>query len=93
MKKPLQIYVEQADLERLDAWSRARGWTKADAIRAAIRALTRSPDEDPLLSASALLHGLPGDVSMQFDRYLEDTFRAKTQRRPRQRRTQKPLRR
>jgi hypothetical protein len=48
MSKPLQVYLDEADLERLDAFARERGWTKSQAIRAAIRALTRPPAEDYL---------------------------------------------
>src|SRR5437763_699692 len=42
MSKPLQVYLEERELARLAAWARARGWTKSQAIRAAVRALTRS---------------------------------------------------
>jgi hypothetical protein len=73
--KPLQVYVEDTDLARLDDWSRARGMTKSQAIRAAIRALTHGKDEDPLLSLSGMVHDrLPPDVSEHFDRYLQETF-------------------
>ena len=74
---PLQVYVDEAESRRLTAWSRARGWTKSQAIRAAIRALTGSSDEDPLLQASGMIAGLPADASQQFDRYLEESFVAK----------------
>ncbi len=74
MTRPLQVYLDEADLERLDAWSRARGWTKSQAVRAAVRALTRPPAGDPLIEASGMIDGLPKDCSAQFDRYLEATF-------------------
>jgi hypothetical protein len=78
MSRPLQVYIEEDDLARLEAWSRQRGWTKSQAIRAAVRALTRSPDDDPLLKASGMIEGLPSDLSANLDRYLEETFVAKT---------------
>ena len=73
--KPLQVYIEENELARLDDWSRARGMTKSQAIRAAIRALTRPKEEDPLLSLSGMVHDrLPPDCSERFDRYLQETF-------------------
>ncbi len=76
MPKPLQIYLEEAELRKLERWSRERGWTKSQAVRAAIRALTSPRKEDPLLSASGMIadDGLPGDVSERFDHYLAQTF-------------------
>jgi hypothetical protein len=41
MKRPLQVYLDEVDLARLETWSRERGWTKTQAVRAALRALTR----------------------------------------------------
>jgi hypothetical protein len=84
MSRPLQVYIEDEDLARLEAWSRARGWTKSQAVRVAVRALTSSPDEDPLLRASGMIEGLPADLSANVDRYLEDTFvvKAPAPRRP-----------
>jgi hypothetical protein len=76
--KPLQVYLEESDLQRLDDWSRERGWTKSQAIRAAVRALTQGPAEDPVLSLSGMVHGLPTDCSENFDRYLNATFVAET---------------
>jgi hypothetical protein len=74
MKKPLQIYLDLDDSKRLEQWARARGCTKSQAIRLAIRALTRTEGEDPLLSASGMIDGLPEDLSENFDRYLRDTY-------------------
>jgi hypothetical protein len=77
MTRPLQVYLEEQDLVALETWSRARGWNKSQAVRAAIRALTRSPEGDPLLAASGTIDGLPGDLSARFDHYLQETFVAK----------------
>lgn len=77
MSKPLQVYVDEADLRRLEAWARDRGWTKSQAVRAAIRALTRPLAKDPLLEASGMIDGLPPDMSERFDHYLNETFVAK----------------
>lgn len=49
MARPLQVYLDDTDLKRLEAWASQRGWTKSQAIRAAVRALTRAPAEDPIL--------------------------------------------
>jgi hypothetical protein len=95
MSRPLQVYIEEEDLARLEAWSRERGWTKSQAVRAAVRALTRPRNADPLLDASGMIDELPPDLSRQFDRYLEETFVAKTTvpGRPAARRTGKRVRR
>jgi hypothetical protein len=74
MNKPLQIYMSEHELEMLDAWARKRGWTKSHAVRVAIRAVTRTRDEDPLLRACGMIEGLPEDVSGHIDEYLEETF-------------------
>lgn len=72
--RPLQVYLDERDLERLEAWTQERGWTKSQAIRVAVRALTRSPSKDPLLELSGDIDGLPADLSANFDRYLNETF-------------------
>jgi len=74
MAKPLQVYVDEADLKRLETFARARGWTKSQAVRAAIRALTREPPEDPILELSGDIDGLPPDLSDRFHEYLNETF-------------------
>ena len=86
MARPLQVYLDDDDLRRLEAWARRRGWTKSQAVRVAIRALTRPPAEDPLLELSGDLDGLPEDVSENFDRYLNETFVAEPPARYRARR-------
>jgi hypothetical protein len=95
MERPLQVYLDDADLKCLEAWSHERGWTKSQAVRVAIRALTRDGDEDPLLLASGMIEGLPRDCSTRFDRYLQETFVAEkpTAYRTRQRRARKAVRR
>ena len=74
MTRPLQVYLDEKELDRLDAWARERGWTKSHAIRAAVRALTRRPADDPLLDLSGDIDGLPADLSKNFARYLDETF-------------------
>ncbi|HEY3519399.1 MAG TPA: ribbon-helix-helix protein, CopG family [Gammaproteobacteria bacterium] len=74
MTKPIQVYLERADLESLEAFAKARGWTKSQAIRTAIRALTRRPPADPVLELSGDIDALPPDLSAEFDRYLNETF-------------------
>lgn len=77
--KPLQVYVDDAELARLEGWARARRMSKSQAIRAAIRALTRRADDDPVLSLSGIVDDrLPADVSEHFDRYLQETFVAES---------------
>lgn len=74
MRKPLQVYLDDDDLARLEAFADARGWTKSQTIRAAIRALTRRPGEDPLLELSGDIDALPRDLSESFNQYLNETF-------------------
>lgn len=74
MTKPLQVYLEDDDLERLEAFARERGWTKSQVIRTAVRALTRRPSSDPVLELSGDIDALPPDLSREFDRYLNETF-------------------
>jgi hypothetical protein len=95
MTRPLQVYLEDAELARLDEWSRQRGWTKSQAVRAAIRALTRAPASDPVLELSGYVDGLPADCSEHFERYLKETVVAETapRYRPRPRRAARRLRR
>ena len=77
MARPLQVYIDDADLERLEAWSKKRGWTKSQAVRVALRALTREDSHDPLLAASGMIQGLPADLSASIGRALEETFVAR----------------
>ena len=94
MTRPLQVYLDDADLERLDTWARDRGWTKSQAVRAAVRALTRRQAEDPLLELSGDIEGLPADLSASFQRYLDETFVAESPTPYRtRRRSSKPVRR
>ena len=37
MSRPLQVYLEDAELERLETWARQRGWTKSQAVRLVLR--------------------------------------------------------
>lgn len=87
MTRPLQIYMDEHEFQVLDAWARERGWTKSQAVRTAIRALTRARDEDPLLRSCGMIEGLPENLSDRIDNYLEETFVAEkagsTYRKPR----------
>ena len=95
MNRPFQVYLDDDDFKRLEAWTRQRGWTKSQAVRAAIRALTRPPAGDPLLELSGDLDDLPEDASVNFDRYLNETYVAerKAPYRARRRQTRSPVRR
>jgi hypothetical protein len=91
MTHPLQVYIEDSDRAALEAWARRRGWTKSQAVRVAIRALTRADTGgDPLLAASGMIDGLPPDLARAFDRYLEETFIAEAPHR--YRRSRRPAR-
>ena len=74
MSRPLQVYLDDEDLERLEAFARERGWTKSQAIRTAVRALTKKPASDPVLELSGDIDGLPANLSSDFDRHLNETF-------------------
>jgi hypothetical protein len=74
MTKPLQVYLDEEDLRRLEAFARERGWTKSHVIRTAVRALTRPPAGDPVLELSGDIDGLPADLSANFDQYLSETY-------------------
>jgi hypothetical protein len=71
---PLQVYIDDADLQRLEKWANTRGWTKSQAVRIAVRALTQDKAEDPILLASGMIEALPEDLSEKFDRYLQETY-------------------
>ncbi len=62
--KPLRVLMTNDDLERLERWSKERGWTKSHAIRFAIRALVGG---EGIMSASGLVEGLPADLSRRDD--------------------------
>ena len=68
------MYFEDAELDRLETWAKTRGWTKSQAVRAAVRALTLAPEQDPLLELSGIVDGLPADLSERFDQYVNATF-------------------
>jgi len=69
----LQVYLDERDLKSLEAWASDRGWTKSQAIRAAVRALVRSA-KDPILRLSGIADGLPPDSSERLDHYLNQTY-------------------
>lgn len=74
MSTPVQVYLDDDDLERLEAFAQDRGWSKSQVVRAALRALTRRPSDDPVLELSGDIDGLPADFSGELDRYLNETF-------------------
>lgn len=74
MDRPFQVVLEDRDYRELSAWARERGWTRSQAVRVAIRALTRSRETDPLLGASGMIEGLPRDLAARFDHHLEQTY-------------------
>ncbi|TMA36356.1 MAG: hypothetical protein E6J79_13355 [Deltaproteobacteria bacterium] len=74
MRRPVQVYLDDADLTRLERWVQERGWTKSRAIRLAVRALTRPTTDDPILELSGMFDGLPPDLSEHFDHYLKETY-------------------
>lgn len=77
MSHPLQVYLDDADFSALEAWAEARGWSLSQAVRVALKALTRpAQDEDPLLAASGMVEGLPANLSQRFDECLNLTFAA-----------------
>lgn len=78
MSKPLQVYLDETEMQRLEAFASARGWSKSQTIRAAIRALTQARDLDPVLELSGDLDGLPPDLSERFNHYLDETYVAET---------------
>ena len=74
MTRPLQVYLDEHELEKLESFARERGWTESQAVRLAIRALTRQRATDPLLELSGDIDGLPADLSEHFDRHLTETY-------------------
>lgn len=74
MARPLQVYLDEHELEKLESFAREHGWTKSQAVRVAVRALTRPRATDPLLELSGDIDGLPADLSERFDRSLSETY-------------------
>lgn len=76
MSRALQVYLEDSDFHALEAFADERGWSLSQAVRVALRALTRASGrpEDPLLAASGMIDGLPADLSQKFDQYLASTY-------------------
>jgi hypothetical protein len=58
--------------------AKSHGWTKSEAVRVAIRALTRPRASDPIVKLSGMVRGLPASLASEVDRYLGETFDAKT---------------
>jgi hypothetical protein len=74
MSTPFQVYLDDDDVARLESFANERGWTKSQVIRAAIRALTRGSNQDPLLELSGDIDGLPPNLSADFDQFLNETY-------------------
>jgi hypothetical protein len=73
--KALRVYLPDDDMARLERWAGRKGWTKSQAVRVAIRALTRERGtDDAFLASSGMIEGLPADASENFDAYLDKTF-------------------
>ena len=86
MERPIQVYLDDHDRERLDAWAKEHGWTKSQAIRQAIRLATKAPAQDPILGLVGIFDGWPRDVSTRVDHYLNQAYgaerKAKSAKRP-----------
>lgn len=98
MTRALQVYLDEADFASLEQFARERGWTLSQAVRIALKALTRpTTEEDPLLAASGMIEGLPKDLSERFDEQLATTYVAEPPHPyalgPRKRRARKTVRR
>lgn len=78
MMRPLQVYLDEPDLERLEEWAKERGWTKSQAVRVAVRALTHRTVGDPLLDSAGMIDGLPADASERIDSYLAESYVAES---------------
>lgn len=75
MSTALQVFLDDADFLALRSWAKGRGWTLSQAVRVAVKALTRPPeDDDPLLAASGMIAGLPPDLSHRVDEYLSHSY-------------------
>lgn len=73
MVRPLQVYLDDEDFDRLDSFAASRGWSKSQAVRLAIRALTKPAEEqDPLLGLSGMIDGLPEDLAENLHRYADE---------------------
>jgi hypothetical protein len=98
MSHALQVYIDDDDFRALEGWARERGWSLSQAVRVALRALTRAGrEDDPLLAASGMIDGLPADLSRRFDEHLAATYVAEPvapySSSPRKRRARKTVRR
>jgi len=80
MKKPLQVYFVDEELQRLQSWAAAREKSVAYVVRAAVNQLVQSDEPDPLLAAAGLFEGGPRDGSEKHDRHLEEPARGKGER-------------
>jgi hypothetical protein len=70
MARPMQVYLNELDFERLELWAKEHGLTKSQAVRQAIRLATKAPAQDPILDLIGVFDGWPSDVSSRVDHYL-----------------------
>jgi predicted transcriptional regulator len=71
MRRKTTIYLDD-DLDRdLERAARARGVSKAEVIRSALRELVKNIDR-PVITAIGVGNG-PGDVAANVDRHLRET--------------------
>ena len=79
MRTRVQLYLDEDDLACLERWSQERRCSKSEAVRIAVRLLTRETSADALLGLEGcIVAKLPSDSSENVDRYLNATYAAKT---------------
>ena len=78
-KKPLQIYLRQAQVEALRAIASRRKVSLAELVRQAVdRLLTEIPlEEDPLWAIVGLGNSGAGDLAAEHDHYLAEFDQAR----------------
>ncbi len=70
-----QIYLQPELSAALDRLARERRTSRAELIRLAARRLLEQEgveEEDPIMGIVGLMHGGPGNVSEEHDRYLAE---------------------
>ena len=72
MKKPVQVYFTDDELQRVVSWAAAREKTVAYVVRTAVNELVKSDEPDPLLAAAGMFQRGPSDGSEKHDYHLEE---------------------